>query len=127
MEDERYYFQNSDEENNTGNQHTENDSSFTSEYTEPYRETEETEEAAGSAWQPRGDRHMSEDSREYYFFRRERDGGGKIRREKKALGSSRSVFCHGGGSGRRRIHRSTKPAKGEDASGTNLPSGSCVL
>ena len=50
MEDERYYFQNPDEENNTGNQHTENDSSFTSEYTEPYRETEETEEAAGSAW-----------------------------------------------------------------------------
>ena len=46
MEDERYYFQNSDEENNTGNQHTENDSSFTSEYTEPYRETEETEEGS---------------------------------------------------------------------------------
>ena len=92
MEDERYYFQNSDEENNTGNQHTENDSSFTSEYTEPYRETEETEEAAGSAWQPRGDRHMSEDSREYYFFGEKETEGEKSGGKRRPWGAAALFF-----------------------------------
>lgn len=82
MEDERYYFQNSGEENNTGNQHTEDDSSFTSEYTETYRDRE-AKETAGGPRQAQDDRRMSEDSQEYYFFgeketERKKSGGKRM-------------------------------------------------